>query len=242
MEYVDLKSFAVKVATNECLLHWELNSESYTYLQFSLLVNNLRHWLAPTAHRLDIGCKILKGVKKEKGSYINIKQIIEAFEQNIAEEKGLDTGQSHAFLFIKSVEAYSQTIFKKRPIYEKGLPATVRLKAKSELLFGENLYVMLGAALAQEIHALPQLELLISGAEKNRSKFTDERWNDVAYFYDIHLDGTEERHAEDLNRTIWSIIDTDKKREEFLKGFYEFLDLLEQFWDELYREVRNAKP
>ncbi len=32
MEYVDLKSFAVKVATNECLLHWELNSESYTYL------------------------------------------------------------------------------------------------------------------------------------------------------------------------------------------------------------------
>jgi Domain of Unknown Function with PDB structure (DUF3865) len=241
MEYEKLKSYAVKIALNECLLHWKYNSENYTYLQFSLLVNNLRHWLSPTAHRLSIGCGILKKLENEKRNYTNIKRIIEAFEQNIAEEKGGDIGQSHAFLFIKSVDTYSQTLFKQKPLYKKGLPATMKLKAESELLFGGNLYVMLGAALAQEIHALPQLELLIQGAEKNKSKFTKESWSDVAYFYDIHLDGTEERHAEDLNKTIWSIIDTDKKEEVFLKGFYEFLDLLEQFWNELYKEVLNAQ-
>jgi len=46
---------------------------------------------------------------------------------------------------------------------------------------------MFGAALAQEIHALPQLELLFAGINMSNDKFCRNDLSDVAYFYDIHL-------------------------------------------------------
>lgn len=242
MNYSDLKVIARKIAQNECLLNWSNNSNEYSYTQYNVLVNNLRHWLGPTAYRLDLGCNILKE-KNEQDNNLddNILKIIEAFELNIAEEKGLDDGKSHAYLFTKSINSYSQVVYKKELKYGKGLQTTMILKDESEKLFNSDLYIMLGAALAQEIHALPQLELLVKGAEQNKSLFSDEKWVDVSYFYDIHLDGTEARHAEDLNRTIWSIIDTDSKKEKFMIGFNKFLELLDEFWSSLYLEVKNAK-
>lgn len=89
---------------------------------------------------------------------------------------------------------------------------------------------MLGASLAQEIHALPQLELLYQGKRNLKDRFSDKDWQDVAYFYEIHLDGTEARHAEDLNRTIWDFIDSDEKRAKFQQGFNGLLSQLDLFW------------
>lgn len=241
MNYSELQLAAKKVAENECLINWSNHSNDYTYSQYTILVNNLRHWLGPTAARLDLGCEILKKTQTNENELNqNIPKIIEAFEMNIAEEKGLDDGQPHAYLFIKSVNSYSQVLYNKIPEYGKGIDSTMKLKEESEKLFNSDLYIMLGAALAQEIHALPQLELLVRGAEKNKELFSEEKWLDVSNFYDIHLDGTEARHAEDLNRTIWSIIDTDAKKEKFMIGFNKFLELLDNFWSSLYLEVKNA--
>lgn len=77
----------------------------------------------------------------------------------------MDDGQSHAYLFTKSINSYSQVVYKKELKYGKGLQKTMILKDESEKLFNSDLYIMLGAALAQEIHALPQLELLVKGAD-----------------------------------------------------------------------------
>ena len=40
-----------------------------------------------------------------------------------------------------------------------------------------------------------------------------------------------------LNQTIWSLMDTDEKRESFYKGFDGLLSLLDDFWIELEKEV-----
>lgn len=111
------------------------------------------------------------------------------------------------------------------------------LKSSAEKLFQQDVYVMLGAALAQEIHALPQLELLYQGKSQSKDIFSPSQWHDIADFYEIHLDGTEARHAEDLNQTIWQFINTDKKQSKFQQGFDELLTNLNLFWTGIKKEL-----
>lgn len=66
MNYSELQLAAKKVAENECLINWSNHSKDYTYSQYTILVNNLRHWLGPTAARLDLGCEILKKLRLMK--------------------------------------------------------------------------------------------------------------------------------------------------------------------------------
>lgn len=111
------------------------------------------------------------------------------------------------------------------------------LKSSAEKLFQQDVYVMLEAVLAQEIHALPQLELLYQGKSQSKDIFSPSQWRDIADFYEIHLDGTEARHAEDLNQTIWQFIDTDKKQSKFQQGFDELLTNLNLFWTGIKKEL-----
>ena len=72
---------------------------------------------------------------------------------------------------------YGQSL-KRSEIFEQ----TIRLKKTSEVLFQGTMNKMLGATIAQEIHALPQLELLLQDLHLNRKKFTSYEWTEVSYF------------------------------------------------------------
>lgn len=50
------------------------------------MINNLRHWLAPTANRLSDGLKLLEAIA-DKNEVLG--EIIHAFEHNIEDEKVL---------------------------------------------------------------------------------------------------------------------------------------------------------
>ena len=234
MKFEDFNARAKNVAHNNLLIKWANNSECFSHDDYSLIMNNLRHWLAPTVKRLETGLELLKNVQQNDD---RITSVIDAFEHNIEDERGNGKETSHAYLFNKSAKQYSVIFYGEDIKFSKGTPSTMALKSVSEQLFKNDIYVMLGAALAQEIHALPQLELLLQGMKKNKNKVSEIEWEDVEYFYEIHLDGTEARHAEDLNQTIWSLIDTDEKRESFYKGFDGLLSLLDDFWIELEKEV-----
>lgn len=235
MLYSELKSRANTVANNALLLDWSKNSKNYSHEHYSLMINNLRHWLAPTANRLSDGLKLLQAIdNKDK----TLNEIIHAFEHNIEDEKGTCKENSHAFLFNKSATTYSSTVYGRTIHFSKGLPNTMKLKADAENLFKHDIYVMLGASLAQEIHALPQLELLYQGKNNLKDLFCDDAWQDVAYFYEIHLDGTEARHAEDLNKTIWGFIDSNEKQEKFQQGFNALLSQLDLFWKGIEYQIK----
>lgn len=232
--YADLKAQANNVANNELLLDWSVNSKNYSHEAYNTMVNNLRHWLAPTANRLSNGLKLLEGLS-EKTTAIN--EIIHAFEHNIEDEKGSCKEEAHAFLFNKSATTYSKVVYQKDIIFSKGLPSAMKLKAEADNLFNNDVYVMLGASLAQEIYALPQLELLYQGKSLSKDKFNSNEWENVSYFYEIHLDGTEARHAEDLNQTIWEFIDNTQKEERFRQGFNELLGHLNLFWNGIKENI-----
>lgn len=226
MLYSELKNQAIAIANNELLTDWSKNSPKYSHEYYSLMINNLRHWLAPTANRLSDGLKLLEAIA-DKNEVLG--EIIHAFEHNIEDEKGTCKENAHAFLFNKSAKTYSNVVYGKEITFSKGLPNTMNLKIDAENLFKGDVCVMLGASLAQEIHALPQLELLYQGKRNLKDRFSDKDWQDVAYFYEIHLDGTEARHAEDLNRTIWDFIDSDEKRAKFQQGFNGLLSQLDLY-------------
>jgi len=96
---------------------------------------------------------------------------------------------------------------------------------------------MLGAAVAQETHALPQLELMYKGIKSQKVTFSPQEWLTITEFYDIHLDGTEARHAEDLNSSIWETLDCQDKKYQFNRGYDTFIALQEQFWAGLSRAI-----
>lgn len=230
--YNELLLKAKSIAENNFLISWSENANTVDFRIYETIINNLRHWLAPTAKRLSFGLDILKSSDLEKYA-----PLIEAFEHNIEDEKGSCKEEAHAYLFNKSAITYSHVVYGKSLNFSKGLESTMNLKIKSEGLFKDDLFTMLGASLAQEIHALPQLELLFKGFSLNKGKFSSIEWGDVSYFYDIHLDGTEARHAEDLNKVIWNYVDTQEKEELFLKGFYGLLDDLTSFWNGVSNET-----
>lgn len=233
MKYEELKDRAKSIANNDLLIKWANNSEDFSHDDYSLVMNNLRHWLAPTVKRLEAGLELLKDAQTDE----QMAEVIHAFEHNIEDERGDGKETSHAYLFNKSAKRYGEVVYGKDIKFSKGIPLTMELKFTSDHLFKNDLYVMLGAALAQEIHALPQLELLLEGMKRNKNQFSDSDWQDVEYFYKIHLDGTEARHAEDLNQTIWSLIDTDEKIESFTKGFDGLLSYLDDFWGGLHEAL-----
>ncbi|OAU98340.1 hypothetical protein AO385_0827 [Moraxella catarrhalis] len=71
----------------------------------------------------------------------------------------------------------------------------------------------------------------------SKDKFNSDEWENVSYFYEIHLDGTEARHAEDLNQTIWEFVDNSQKEERFRQGFNELLERLELFWNGIRENI-----
>ncbi|MEJ2670074.1 MAG: DUF3865 domain-containing protein [Gammaproteobacteria bacterium] len=105
------------------------------------------------------------------------------------------------------------------------------MHSESLQMFSSNVYEMLGACMAQETHALPQLIRLFEGCQKIENECSMDEWRDISHFYDIHLDGTESRHAEDLNNTVWEVLDNRDKINSFLNGYSKLLESLDTFWE-----------
>lgn len=226
--FLSIKEKASIIADNGLLLDWKEYPLNMSYDKLCIFVNNLQQWLTPTAYRLSLGLKLLENAPDSKFS-----SVAQSFKHNIEDESGDgDIERSHAKLFIDSCETISKVLYGKTlQLSSSQLTIeTLNLHKRSISLFCSNIYKMLGASVVQELHALPQLENLYAGLCKVRNKFSDSEWHRATEFYDIHLDGTEARHAEDLNKTIWATIDSSHKMNEFKQGSQEFLELLDNYW------------
>ncbi|MTK63479.1 MAG: DUF3865 domain-containing protein [Methanobacterium sp.] len=234
----ELSDVSRAVASNHLLIDWSENSEQWSFHQYSIYVSNMAFRLGPTVARLRLGLELLKNNFES-----DFQELIDAFEHNISDEAGNgDAKKSHAHLFLKSSRTYSVGVYGFEFQRTSPLDTTATLHAESMKIFSSNPYVMLGATVAQETHALPQLEHMFKGASRKRDIFSDEQWHDVSHFYDVHLDGTELRHAEDLNDIVWSLLNTREKENKFNDGFDSFIELQSGYWAGLASAVLDRKP
>ena len=223
-----IKLRAGVIANNDVLNKWENNPFSFDHESYCCFIANMNQWLAPTAYRLTQGLKLLENQQSDR-----FNPIVEAFEHNILDEAGDgDADKAHAQLFIDSSDIISRVFYDDKLTLneDKVTEETYHLHNESIALFSGDIYTMLGAAVAQETHALPQLEKMYAGIYKYKERFSGDLWKNAADFYDVHLDGTEARHAEDLNNTIWEILDTEDKMNRFSQGSDDFLQLLSLYW------------
>lgn len=133
--------------------------------------------------------------------------------RNLEEEMGLGYPCSHLELLYRAFG------------YPDGKEVTAEtrtfIRRKRTLFAMENLDYILGDFIAHEMAASHMLKLILD-------KFGDEIM-DRKYF-DVHLDGTEERHSEDSLKMLELVI----KENSFLAGFESFL--LHQL--DLFRSLR----
>lgn len=236
LKYDELVNISKNVANNNFLNNWISNSKKWSYEQYNIYTSNMMLRLAPTVVRLRLGLELLQNANSRE-----LDELIHAFEHNIEDESGDgDIEKSHARLFRKSSSVYSEVIYGADFERVEPLDSTQFLHEESMKLFSSDIYTMLGATIAQETHALPQLENMLKGIENSKELFASEQWEQVSYFYDIHLDGTELRHAEDLNDAVWSLLDTSEKKANFYNGYHKFIELLSHYWQGLEKSVARS--
>jgi len=116
------------------------------------------------------------------------------------------------------------------------LPATRRLTEESLKLCGhQSEPVACGALLAQEVHANVQLVSLYEGARNYLQLIGGEiPFHDLAAYFHIHIGSVEREHEEQSQNTAARTCMTTDDIELVRFGFNGFLDLLADFWRDLY--------
>jgi len=119
------------------------------------------------------------------------------------------------------------------------LPATRRLVDEGAALFGDPcVQVGCGALLAQEWHAYPQLVYLYEGARNYLPHFALEEFHEHSEYFYLHIGATEKEHKTHSVSTSAALCHTEEELAALEKGFTGYLDLLADFWGELYAAVK----
>ena len=104
-----------------------------------------------------------------------------------------------------------------------------------------NTMTALGALLAQEWHAYPQLVYLYEGARNYQLQFaTLEQFHDACEYFYIHLGRTEKEHREQTSTLAASRVHTSSDWLALQEGFYAYSDLLINYWNSLTRAIEKG--
>ncbi|MEV6525951.1 iron-containing redox enzyme family protein [Longispora sp. NPDC051575] len=121
------------------------------------------------------------------------------------------------------------------------LPSTVRLVEQSEKLFASpHPQESLGALLAQEWHAYPQLVFLYEGVRNYRDLFELTEFHEACEYFYLHIGATEKEHKLQALSTAARTCRTTADLAHLERGFTGYLELLADNWAELHRAVRPA--
>jgi hypothetical protein len=83
------------------------------------------------------------------------------------------------------------------------MKVTRRFIKEQNAIYEKSEASAIGASFAQETLALPMLQNIFAFSEKfYKPHLTTEEWKDFSRYFDVHLDGTEKRHAEDAKMAL----------------------------------------
>lgn len=171
---------------------------------------------------------------------------------NLADEFGVGCGNvTHAQLLERSHIAHGQRVF--------GLPPTTFARActsgmvlpealtfrrvQRDLLTSSRYAVVLGATYAQEWAANAMLQAFYSSFFMPYRDFYSDRddWSQVAEYFEVHLCGTELRHARDAHTAILRAGSNARETRGLIEGIRQFLDLQLHLWCGLLLSLAKAK-
>ena len=166
--------------------------------------------------------------------------------ENLNDELGNGVADKVHSVLLKNFFAELLTRLRGRPVRfddipAAALPATRRLVEEGAALFGDpRVQVGCGALLAHEWHAYPQLVYLYEGARNYLPHFALEEFHEHCEYFYLHIGATEKEHKVHSVSTSAALCHTTEELAALEKGFTGYLDLLADFWRELYAAVKPA--
>ncbi|MFN6569040.1 DUF3865 domain-containing protein [Dendronalium sp. ChiSLP03b] len=156
--------------------------------------------------------------------------VAQELTENIAEEMGSTTqGIPHYTLLAQGLEEGLGVPVKNT------IPsiATSKLLTTLQLLFAQQLTYVLGATYAIEATSIPELSLIAQLVEWLLEGAMPQ---DLAYFFNKHLNEWEIEHETDLRTAVAAYIQPEQFT-EFEAGFRAMINAMELWWQELAQEA-----
>ncbi len=122
------------------------------------------------------------------------------------------------------------------------LPAVKEfIEALKQLNHTQSDHESLGAEYADERVSLPMMTLYFKTfVEPFKSRFTPQEWSRIQKYWDVHIGGTEERHAKDLLDSLKASCQTAQDVEKANRGAAAFLGLQVRMLDAVYLAAKQA--
>jgi hypothetical protein len=224
-----------------CLNHPALNNRFYDLWrnhrlnsdQVEVVATNFYHHVAPTSVRLTaLLLRLPSGAIRARTETVD----------NIGDELGRgDPAQAHT----KLLETFFDSLLSKlrgaparlTDIQAPLLPSTRQLIDEGYALFAGDVHYGIGALLAQEWHAYPQLIHLYEGARNYMDLYDLVEFHGVCDFFYIHIGGAEQEHMRHSVSTAASLCCDRGDLKRIEAGLNAYLTLLATYWDSLYEAV-----
>jgi hypothetical protein len=193
-------------------------------------------------------CLLVKAAAEQEDEYT-----LKNAGQNLKEELGLikDGKKSHAALLRFSHNTHGERVFKIPPISLQDsfnssyiLSATQLFrKIQQELYSSHNYIEILAASYAQEEAATEMLNIFLNSFFKPYAfHYRDENeFSEIIEYFTCHLDGLEERHAENAKRCLFGRCNCMNDQGIAIKAIERMLNAQSNMWNELENGLKKLE-
>jgi pyrroloquinoline quinone (PQQ) biosynthesis protein C len=224
-----------------CLNHPALNNRFYDLWrnhrlnadQVEVVATNFYHHVAPTSERLSALLLVLpsEAIRARSETVDNINDELGRGDPLQAHTRLLETFFDSLLSKLRSAPTRLTDI--QTPL----LPSTRQLIDEGYALFAGDVHRAIGALLAQEWHAYPQLIHLYEGARNYMDLYNLVEFHGVCDFFYIHIGGAEQEHMRHSLSTAASMCRDRSDLNQIEAGLNAYLTLLATYWNSLYEAV-----
>ncbi len=172
---------------------------------------------------------------------MKLKKIEKELTRNLGEELGTQShGISHYDILIKGLKEE----FKLNVSNIEASNSTFQfLTSMKNILSKENFFYALGGIYATEMSANPELEIVLNIINKlsqheNSMNLPEGR---LKHFFRMHIEVWEPGHEEGLLEAMKDEITNEEEYNQFVKGFENVLDTMDNWWIGLCNELNNKE-
>ncbi|KAB2879747.1 hypothetical protein F9K33_07895 [bacterium] len=215
----------------------------FTQNQFQIYRDN---YFYRTFRTIPSVCLIVKSAAENEDE-----AVMKSAGQNLMEELGLINGTtSHSAHLRHSHNIHSERVFKLSPIsLRESLSSELVLektkefsRQQAELYASDNYLVVLATNYAQEEVATDMLKSFLSAwFRPYKFLYSLQEYDEVEEYFRCHIDGLEERHAEDAKNSVIKQIKTSQDMNIALTSIRDILVAQSNMWVSLYEGIASQE-
>jgi len=123
------------------------------------------------------------------------------------------------------------------------LPSTKKLIEQERELYGnKNSALSVGAQLALEWQAYTMLRKLFEGSLNYQDLWEDrDEFHEACEYFYVHIGAAEKEHKKESLEAAKKYATDEKSLDDIKQGFNQHLELIENFWNGVYNEIKKVK-